>query len=93
MMAIAKVLAKGQITIPRGIREKVQMSPGDLVRIESIGEHQFIVEVLPTLTLEEMLARFHSDEPVDLDRLRREGEEEAADQVIARLSQPGPERE
>jgi AbrB family looped-hinge helix DNA binding protein len=86
-MAIAKVLARGQITIPREVRDKVKLEPGDLVRIEPIGEHQFLVEVIPTLTLEEILEKFHSDEPVDWERLRAEGEEDAAKEMIARLQQ------
>jgi len=86
-MAIAKVLARGQITIPRQIREKVHLGPGDLVRIEPMGVNRFVVEVIPTLTLAEILARFHSDEPVDLVQLREEGEEEAATEVIARITQ------
>jgi AbrB family looped-hinge helix DNA binding protein len=92
-MAIAKVLARGQITIPRDIREKVQMDPGDMVRIEPIGLHRFVVEVIPTLSLEEILARYHSDEPVDMARLRAEGEEQAANEIIARMNQQASEHE
>ena len=92
-MAIAKVLARGQITIPRGIREKVHLDPGDLVRIEPIGSNRFIVEVIPTLTLPEILARYHSDEPVDMARLREDGEEDAANEVIARINRPVDEGE
>lgn len=92
-MAIAKVLARGQITIPREIREKVHVEPGDLVRIEALGLNRFVVEVIPTLTLEEILERFHSDEPVDMERLRAEGEEDAAREVIAAMNLPAGERE
>jgi AbrB family looped-hinge helix DNA binding protein len=92
-VAITKVLARGQITIPREIREKVHLDPGDLVRIEPIGADRFVVEVIPTLTVDEILARFHSDEPVDLERLREEGEEEAATEVIERMNRPVGERE
>jgi AbrB family looped-hinge helix DNA binding protein len=92
-MVLAKVLARGQITIPREVRDKVHLGPGDLVRIEPIGLNRFIVEVIPTLTLAEILERFHSDEPVDVVRLREEGEEVAAREGIATMNQQASERE
>jgi AbrB family looped-hinge helix DNA binding protein len=85
-VAIAKVLARGQITIPRDVRAKVHLEPGDLVRIEPIGANRFVVEIVPTLSLDEILERYHSDEPVDLARLRSEGEQDAADEVMARMN-------
>jgi hypothetical protein len=63
------------------------------VRIEPIGSNRFVVEVIPTLTLPEILARYHSDKPVDMARLREEGEEDAANEVIARMNQSVEERE
>jgi AbrB family looped-hinge helix DNA binding protein len=93
LVALTKVLARGQITIPREVREKVHLGPGDLVRIETIGLNRFVVEVIPTLTLAEILVRFHSDEPVDMIRLREEGENDAAREVIAKMNQPANERE
>ena len=92
-MALAKVLARGQITIPRDVREKVHLGPGDLVRIEPIGSNRFVVEVIPTLTLAEILMRFHSDEPVDMVRLREEGEKEAAREAIVRMNHRASARE
>jgi len=84
-MALAKVLARGQITIPREVRERVHLAPGDLVRIEAVGAGKFLVEVVPTLTLDEIFERYHSNEPVDLARLRAEGEAAAAAEVIAKM--------
>jgi len=92
-VALAKVLASGQITIPREIREKVHLRPGALVRIEPIGLNRFVVEIIPTFTLAEILERFHSAEPVDMGRLREEGEEDAAREVISTMNQPANERE
>jgi hypothetical protein len=43
------------------------------------------VEVIPTLTLDEILRRYHTDEPVDMARLRAEGEAAAADEVLSRI--------
>ena len=86
-MALAKILARGQITIPREIREQVHLAPGDLVRIEPTGAGRFVVEVVPTLTLDEILRRFHSDEPVDMVKLRAAGEAEAADEVLSRIGE------
>ena len=92
-MALAKVLARGQITIPREVREKVHLGPGDLVRIDAIGPNRFVVEVIHTFSLAEILERFHSDEPVDMVQLREEGEQDAARELIAKIDQPAHERE
>ncbi|HVC33841.1 MAG TPA: AbrB/MazE/SpoVT family DNA-binding domain-containing protein [Chloroflexota bacterium] len=86
-MALAKVLARGQITIPREIRERVSLAPGNLVRIEPVGVGKFLVEVIPTLTLDEILERYHSDQTVDLPRLLVEGEAQAAEEIIRKVSE------
>ena len=94
MVALAKVLARGQITIPRDVREKVHLAPGDLVRIEPIGVGKFVVEVIPTLSLDEILSRYQSNaSEVDIARLRADAEAEAADEVIGKLSKSADERE
>ena len=40
-----------------------------------------------------ILERFHSDEPVDMGKLREEGEEDAAAEFIATINQQASERE
>ncbi len=92
-MALAQVLARGQITIPREVREQIHLAPGDLVRIEAVGAGKLLVEIVPTLTLEEILKRYHCDEPVDLARLRAEGEVVAAAEVIAKMGEGDARRE
>ena len=42
-MPKTKVTSKFQITIPKEVREKVGVRPGEIVNVESIGEEEIIV--------------------------------------------------
>lgn len=49
-MAVAKVLAKGQIVIPKDIRKKINISPGDRVKVEIIKNSVVILPIKKTHT-------------------------------------------
>jgi AbrB family looped-hinge helix DNA binding protein len=49
-MSIAKVLTKGQIVIPKEIRERVNIRPGDRVEITATEKHVMILPVRTTYT-------------------------------------------
>jgi hypothetical protein len=87
LVVFSKISVPGSITIPEEIRGKIILRSGDLARIELVGHARLIIDIISTLSLEEILARYHSDEPVDMARLRAEGEEDAANQAIATMSQ------
>jgi bifunctional DNA-binding transcriptional regulator/antitoxin component of YhaV-PrlF toxin-antitoxin module len=67
-MALAKVLARGQITLAREVRRSAGIRPGDLVTCSVSGPGRVELHVLPRLTLAEALERYHIDEPIDWDR-------------------------
>lgn len=49
-MTIAKVLAKGQIVIPKEIREKINISPGDKVEIKASDNGIVVVPIKKSYT-------------------------------------------
>ena len=49
-MAIAKVLAKGQVVIPKDIRDKIHISPGDKVEVEIVRNNVVIMPIKKTNT-------------------------------------------
>ena len=84
-MPIAKVLARGQVTLPREVRRKAGIKPGDTVHIRVTGPQtlELTVERLPTLA--EALARWSIDEPVPEWRtVAEEAERGQADELIRR---------
>lgn len=81
-MAFGRVQARGQVTLPREIREKVGIKPGDVVSFEVIGKNQIRCTVLPNLSPWELRERFPIDVPIDESVNRSEWEAEAVKQVL-----------
>lgn len=75
-MSEARLTSKGQITIPRDIRDRLKLKLGDKVNFRVADNGQVVVET----------ARFHVDELFGI--LRREGQKalsiEAMDDAIRR---------
>ena len=46
-MAIARVQARGQVTVPQDIREACGITPGTLLVFSQTGPHEFGCRVLP----------------------------------------------
>jgi AbrB family looped-hinge helix DNA binding protein len=86
-MALGKVLARGQITLPREIRRAAQIRPGDTVSIKAVSPGKVEVEVLTRLTLKEALELFPIEGPVDLAADRDKWEAEAAKEVLGRYAE------
>jgi len=42
-MPKTKVTSKFQVTIPKEVREKVGVRPGEIVSVESVGEEEIVV--------------------------------------------------
>ena len=84
-MALAKVLGRGQVTLPRAVRGAAGVRPGDMVLVRATGPGTITLEVLPRMTLAESLARYAVAEPVDVVRLREAAAAEAAEEALAEL--------
>ncbi len=85
MTSRATLQARGQFTIPKDVREAVQIRPGDILFCYVDGPSTIRLEVRPRLTWQEILDRYASDEPVDVETLLRESESDAADDFVRRF--------
>ncbi len=65
MIAKGKVLARGQVTLPREIREAAGFEPGDLVTFRTTGPRTVEINTRPRLTLNDLIERYPITEPVD----------------------------
>jgi AbrB family looped-hinge helix DNA binding protein len=92
-MALARVLARGQITIPSDIRREAQIEPGDTVSLHVIAPGKVEVKVLSKLTLKDLLERYRIEGPTDLAAAREEGEAQAAVEVIDEMAGDRRDRE
>ncbi|HEY3111796.1 MAG TPA: AbrB/MazE/SpoVT family DNA-binding domain-containing protein [Chloroflexota bacterium] len=84
-MALAKVLGRGQVTLPRAVRGAAGVRPGDTVLVRVTGPGTITLEVLPRMTLADSLARYAVAEPVDVARLREEAAADQAEEALAEL--------
>jgi AbrB family looped-hinge helix DNA binding protein len=84
-MALAKVLPRGQITIPQDVRAAVGLEPGDTVQVQVTGADTIQIKVLPRRSLDEWIARFRTDELIDFAQAREQGEADAATEVLNQL--------
>ena len=61
-MALAKVLGRGQITLPREVRRLAGIKPGDSLEVEMVGPGRVQCIVLPGLSPRELRDRY----PIDI---------------------------
>ncbi len=64
-MALGKVLARGQVTLPRDVRRAAQIQPGDAVTFRVTAPGTVEVVALPRLRLAEALERYPIEGPID----------------------------
>jgi bifunctional DNA-binding transcriptional regulator/antitoxin component of YhaV-PrlF toxin-antitoxin module len=86
-MTLARLLQRGQLTIPQEVREKLCLEPGAVLQIEVTGPDRFEVRRVPSMTFKQMqeFARSFEDTGLDLEEARKLGEADAADAVLAKL--------
>jgi AbrB family looped-hinge helix DNA binding protein len=65
MVVLGKVLPRGQVTLPRAIRQAAGLKPGDHVMFRATGPGKVEMTVLPRLTLAEALERYRIERPID----------------------------
>ena len=82
MAALSKVQTRGQVTLPRSIRQAAGVKPGDVVLFQPLGPGTVQLKVLPRLTLAEALERYRVEGPIDDARDRESWQEAAAKDVL-----------
>lgn len=82
MAALSKLLPRGQVTVPRAIRDEAGLEPGDLLsfRVTSDGAVEF--KSVPRLTVDQLVERYPIDGPIDEARGREEWEAEVAKDAL-----------
>lgn len=73
---------RGQVTIPKSVREAASMHPGDIVEIRADGPNRVVIEVIPIRPLEYFWEKFANVDPYDDDAVRTEWQEQAAKEAI-----------
>jgi len=81
-MATGRVLSRGQVQVPQGVRRAAGFEPGDLLSFRVAGPGVVEIVRLPRLTLEETFDRYRIAEPVDGDRDWPAWEAAAAEEVM-----------
>ena len=76
------VQSRGQVTLPKIIRDQAGIAPGDIVEFQVVGPHKVLVEVIPVKPLEYFWTKFATDEPYDDDEIRDEWQNVAAAEAL-----------
>ena len=87
MVALGKVQARGQVTVPSEIRHAVGIEPGDTLLLRATGPTTVEVEVLPRMTFQEFLDRYHVDAPYDDAAIREARQEDAAREIFGSVDE------
>jgi AbrB family looped-hinge helix DNA binding protein len=85
LTSIATVQARGQVTLPKEIRDAAGIKPGDRVWVRVVGHGVIEFSRLPVLTLEEILSAYEPCPDLDIEALRLEAEEAAANEFFERM--------
>ncbi|MGH2532078.1 MAG: AbrB/MazE/SpoVT family DNA-binding domain-containing protein [Thermomicrobiales bacterium] len=80
--AVARVQARGQITLPSEIRAAMGIEPGDTLFLRAKGPGLVEIRVLPRLTLDDLIERYPIEGPINEQADREAWQAEAAKDVI-----------
>ncbi|MFQ5400362.1 MAG: AbrB/MazE/SpoVT family DNA-binding domain-containing protein [Anaerolineae bacterium] len=81
---LVKVGPRGQITIPKSLRKRMNIKPGDSVTLTMIDDYVMLRPV--TKTLFDMVGSIPVDGPLDFDVLQEEIKQHVADKVMRSLN-------
>lgn len=79
---ITRVQSRGQVTLPKELRERTHISPGDLVRISVTDEGNLQIAPAEFKSLEYYREKFAIRGPFDHDAIRKEAEDIAAREAM-----------
>jgi AbrB family looped-hinge helix DNA binding protein len=82
--ALAVVQSRGQVTLPKELREAADIRPGDRVLFDKQSDGTIAMTVIRPIPIEEIFARFADVGSIDVERLRAEVEADAAAAILAR---------
>lgn len=82
MAGMTRIRSRGQVTLPAGIRTLAGVRSGDSVMFRVIGPGRIEIAAFTPMTLDEMVARFPIEGPVDWNRDRDSWEGDAAGEAL-----------
>lgn len=95
-VAIVKVLQRGQLTLPKALRDRVGMAEGDDLLVYVTGDGRIVMEVLPrTRSLTDLMGSAKPVKPLDIedarrkarsDRARRRGLNDGMERALAQVA-------
>jgi AbrB family looped-hinge helix DNA binding protein len=77
-IAIRRVLSRGQVTLPKDIRRRATIKPGDIVHIEAIGKGEVRIVALPNVSPRGLRDLYPIEAEIDEARDRPVWDESAA---------------
>ena len=83
-MALATMTSKGQITIPKEIREKLGIKPKDRITFSVEGDHAILHALHGTIFGLKGILHRKGMKPIDFKKLRREAETGMAEDALRR---------
>ena len=81
-MALSKLLSRGQVTVPRAIRQQAGLEPGDLLTFRVTDAGTVEIKALPRLTVDELVELYPIEGPIDETVDREQWEAEAANEAF-----------
>ncbi len=81
-MSLARVLARGQVTLPRDVRRQAGIKPGDAIDVQVLGPGLLQFVVLPKLSPRQLRDRYPIEGPVDEASDRQAWEATAAAEIL-----------
>ena len=81
-MDVIKVLARGQVTLPRRVRREADIGAGDILHVEVLGPGRVQLTALPRLSPRELRERYPIEGPIDEAADRRDWQAVATLDVI-----------
>ncbi|MCT2538265.1 AbrB/MazE/SpoVT family DNA-binding domain-containing protein [Aquibacillus koreensis] len=76
-----KMTSKGQITIPKELRDKLGLSEGDQFRFLLENDEVKILPIKKKM-LSQAIGRIVSEEEIDLDKMRKVAQQEASEHLL-----------
>lgn len=77
-----KMTSKGQITIPKELRERLGLTEGDQFKF-LVENNEVRIEPIKKKVLSQAIGRFTSDKEINLAKMREVAHDEAAKHILA----------
>lgn len=66
-MAMVRLQRRGMLTVPRDIRQQLHLEEGQPLMVRVLDAHRLVIEIVPTLSPDDLFAQYPITEPVTND--------------------------